>query len=239
MVRYLIEGIGSIFGLLNMRFNGAAMAGGTHVLLCCSREGNLIYTDSIFYPAFNSCYIQEFYPRISSAYFDTAYLDTYYEFQVQISDTNNVNSFELIGELIPEGFQFDAATGLITGLPETTGSFLCAITIQNNDLGFLTDMLLSEIIVTHPTAVNTLLEKKEFHLYPNPADTHFNVLWEKGQFTHLTLEVYNAKGLIVDRFTVAEPMFTIDCSNYASGTYFLKILGTNNEVIHTEVFIKI
>jgi hypothetical protein len=79
-----IEGIGSNFGIM---YSGAGVfgwGGGTVKLLCASQNDNTIYMDTLF----NECYIDTFYPQILQWSFDTAYVNTYYEFQLQV-DTGN------------------------------------------------------------------------------------------------------------------------------------------------------
>ncbi len=91
-------------------------------------------------PNYNACYYQEFYPQIVSESFDTAYLNTSYEFQLQISNTIGIDSFALIGNLIPEGFEFDETTSLLTGMPTALGSFPCVIMVETM-IWILTDII--------------------------------------------------------------------------------------------------
>jgi len=142
-----IEGIGSLYGILNSGFGGPAPGGGAPKLLCCSKNDNQIYMDSLF----GECYIDQFYPQIIQESYDTAYVDIYYEFQLQLN-TFDVDSFALIGEVIPEGFSFNQSTGLLTGTPTETGAFPCIITVANYDMGScLTDMIYADIQVVLPT----------------------------------------------------------------------------------------
>jgi hypothetical protein len=83
-----LDGIGSIYGPF---YQGSA-PGGYQTLLCCSDEETLIYKNA----RFDTCHLDEFYPQIANEYFDTAYLNTNYEFQVDLIGANWVDSFNLI-----------------------------------------------------------------------------------------------------------------------------------------------
>lgn len=229
-----IEGIGSKFGLLFSGFNGSGMAGGGSDLLCCSKNDTVIFMN----PTYNSCYIDEFYPKIASALYDTAYLNTFYEFQVQISDTNNIESFALIGEVIPDGFQFDGATGLLTGMPNAIGSFPCIITIKNNDLGFLTDILDAEINVALPTTVQDQPKQFGIKIHPNPFKTSFLISSDVKRQEFYYLEIFNSAGEIIDTRTIAETACKIDGSNYKKGVYLLKFTDVNQNLLRLEKVIK-
>lgn len=228
-----IEGIGSKFGLLYSGINGAGIGGGGMDLLCCSKNDTVIYQDSIY----NSCFIQEFYPKIVSQFYDTAYLNTFYEFQVLISDTINIDSFELIGDVIPEGFEFNEATGLVTGIPLTIGSFPCIITIKNNDIGFLTDMLHSDINVVLPTAVRDQLKQPDIKIHPNPFRTNFSIS-SNIKLKDFYLEIFNCEGKMIDKKTITETDCKVDCSNYKNGVYLLKITDRNQKIFKIEKLIK-
>jgi len=219
-----IEGIGSKFGLLYSGLNGALIAGGGTDLLCCSKNDTLIYMDSVY----NSCYIQEFYPKISSEYYDTAYLNTYYEFQVQVSDTGNIGSYELIGNVIPNGFEFNEATGLLTGTPVATGLFPCIITIRNNDLGFLTDILNADLPVVLANAIDNLTDYSKISIHPNPFTTSFVISGQDMQHDSYILEVYNSEGLLIDKSIISELPFEIVSRHYPIGLYLVKITDVMN-----------
>ncbi len=138
-----IEGIGSNYGIMQSGLGGIAMGGGTVKLLCASQNDNTIYVDTFF----NECYIDTFYPQILQWSFDTAYVNTYYEFQVQV-DTGNAVSFALIG-YIPEGFAFDSITGLLTGTPTQAGSFPCIILALDSVMNWYTDIFMKILLLCY------------------------------------------------------------------------------------------
>lgn len=229
-----IEGIGSKFGLLHSGFGGADVAGGSANFLCCSINDTVIYMDSIY----NSCYIEEFYPQIVPDYYDTAYLNSNYEFLVQLSDTNNIDSIALIGDVIPDGFSFNEVTGLLTGIPNDTGSFPCIITVKNCDLGFLTDILYENIIVQLITSTQKKLNPHNIKIHPNPFDSYFYISSINHSNELYKIEIYDYQGKIMDKKNISGSNYKIDCLNYNNGFYILKIFDSDDRIIAIEKIIK-
>ncbi len=222
-----IEDIGSMYGLLASGYGGAGFAGGTSKLLCCSTNDNVIYMDTIF----NTCYIDEFYPKITSAYYDTAYLNTAYEFQLQLSDTSDIGSISWWGEYIPDGYSFDAGTGIISGIPVSTGNFPCGITIANNDLGLITDMLESEIVVLLPEGIGKVDKKKNIGIFPNPCnrsqDINIEIPYEGVYF----LEIIDPLGNVISRESIGNGLSKLDCQAFPKGVYLFRVINTYDSVI--------
>lgn len=229
-----LEGIGSKYGLLNSGYGGSNFTGGGADLLCCSKNDTIIYMDTIY----NSCYISEFYPKIVSESFDTAYLNTFYEFQLQISDTINIDSFALIGDVIPEGFEFNEATGVVSGMPTSVGSFCCIITMANYDINFLTDILYSDINVVLPTTIKNEPKQSEIKIYPNPFSSYFSISWERKLLDFYYLKIFDCEGKLIDKKTITKSNFTINCSNYKNGIYLLKITDNNHKIFKIEKIMK-
>lgn len=144
-----IDGIGSTLGLMYSGSNSIAYEGGKIELLCCSQNDITIWTNTFF----NECYINTFYPRFLSYTYDTAYLNTYYEYKMPV-DTGNADSINLIGSYIPWGFSFDPATGILSGTPTELGMFDCEIIAKNLTYNFYTDLVWSYIPVVLPTGFN-------------------------------------------------------------------------------------
>jgi hypothetical protein len=228
-----IEGIGSRLGLLNSGLGGAGYAGGGDELLCCSKNDTIIYMDTVY----NSCYINEFYPKFAAEHYDTAYLNENYEFQLQLVGTDYVDSFTLIGDVIPNDFELNVETGLLTGLPETTGTFPCIITLRNNDIGFLTDMLYSEIIVVLPTKIIDKPTQSEIKIHPNPFCNSFFISYDGNLTDSYYLEIFNCDGKMLDKKTITANSFEVDFSNYQTGIYLLRIIDINQRILKTEKII--
>ena len=142
-----IEGIGSIYGILCSGIWASGMTGGYRNLLCCSQSDSIIYIDSVY----NSCYIDDFYPNILQDNFDTGYLGNMYEYQLNLTDTTGIGSFEWIYGYGPPFLQFD--NGRLYGLPNSAGSFPCFIMIKNNEIDLITDYIESNVVILNPTII--------------------------------------------------------------------------------------
>jgi len=229
-----IEGVGSTSGLFYSGFVFAGFGGGGPHLLCCSHNDTLIYMN----PRFNACYYRDFYPKIVSESFDTAYLNTSYEFQIQLSHTINIDSFALIGEVIPEGFELDETTGLLTGMPLELGSFTCVIRLRNYNIGYFTDIIYAEIPVVLPTGILDEPKESLLKIHPNPFSTSFLVSFEKAPKDVYYLEIFNHEGKMIDKRTLTENQSEIDCSAFKDGIYLLKITDSNQQIIGIEKVMK-
>ncbi len=229
-----IEGIGSLHGLLNSGIGGVMIGGGHTRLLCYSENDTVFYSD----PLFDECYIDQFYPQIIPETYDTAYVDTYYEFQLQIS-TFDVDSFALKGDVIPEGFSFNESTGLLTGMPTETGAALCVITCINYDLGgWITDMIYADIQVMLPTTINKLSELDDFIIYPVPFNTKYCIEAKNYNGKDYYLEVFNTEGILIDKKILHNYFSEIDCSRYKTGQYMFKISDDKHNILKVEKVIK-
>ena len=227
-----IEGIGSNYGIMHSGLGGIAVGGGTVKLLCASQNDNTIYMDSLFC----ECYIDTFYPQIQQWYFDTAYVNTYYEFQLQV-DTGNAVSFALIGELIPEGFTFDPTTGLLTGTPTQAGTFACVILALDSVMNWYTDNIYEDLIVTLPTETSNIDKPKDINIYPNPFNATLNIDVARPDNQEFLLEIYSSDGKPVCRMAFtgsAKP----DLSRLKNGLYLVRVMDSEGKVLYNERIIK-
>lgn len=224
-----IEGIGSIYGLFNSGI-GAGYLGGFSKLLCCSSNDTIIYMDTTF----NTCYIDEFYPKITSEYYDTAYLSTNYEFQLQPSDTTNIDSIYWRGECIPEGFFLNESTGVLSGVPASIGSFPCLITVVNYDIGYITDILDSYIEVFYPDQIQEISKQFDIKVYPNPCRTSLYINIGTKVKEDYYLEIYNYSGIVIEEKIIRNGLSEIDCSGYKKGIYLLKFTDSENKIVKIE-----
>lgn len=229
-----IEGIGSTYGLLYSGYGAAEYYGGGMTLLCCSKNDTLLYQNS----GFNTCFIQEFNPQIVNDSFDTAYVNSYYEFQLELSGTENINSYKLIGNEIPNEFEFDTTTGLLTGFPHSTGSFPCVITVRNNDIGMLTDIIYSKIDVVLPAKNHDLLKVSKIRIHPNPFCSYLEITFVEKIVTPHSLEIYGCEGKLLDKRMIWENELKMDFSNFDNGIYFFIIRDSNQEILKSEKIIK-
>lgn len=227
-----IEGIGSNYGIMQSGLGGIAMGGGTVKLLCASQNDNTIYMDSLF----NVCYIDTFYPQIQQWYLDTAYVNTYYEFQVQV-DTGNATSFALIGELIPDGFTFNPASGLLTGTPTQAGSFACVILALDSVMNWYTDILSDHLIVVLPTETSNIDKPKDIYIYPNPFNTTLNIEVNRPYIQDYQLEIYTSEGKLIRNIDFRDSIEP-DMNGLSNGLYLILIKDKEGNVLNNERIIK-
>ena len=225
------ENIGSNHGLLFNGYLAAGLSGGGHLLSCCSKNDTLIYFDSTF----QSCYVEEFYPKILSEYFDTAFVGIDYEFQLLV-DTNNVDSFAIEGIVIPEDFSFNESTYKLIGKPTSIGSLKCVIYAKNLDLNFNVDMIGDSIRVVLPTNNNEILNTSGILIYPNPFRN--TIIIENKKQALLTLEIYNSNGLLLEKKIIESKISKHDFGNYKNGLYLFKISDKNQKILRIEKLIK-
>ena len=225
-----IEGIGSLYGVLNSGIGGSGYTGGGFDLLCCSQNDTIIYMNSFY----GSCFINEFYPQILSDSYDTAFLNTFYQFQLQI-DTGDAQSFDLIGYLIPEDFNFDPSTGMLTGIPSDTGSFLCIINSLNYEMGgWWTDWLISDIPVVIPTHIKEPPKQSNIKIYPNPCNKTLYIENDTYIEEDYYLESFNFEGILIDKKIINGNYIQFDVSQYDPGLYLLRITDNKNKPIKFE-----
>lgn len=216
-----IEGIGSNHGLLFNGYLAAGISGAGHQLSCCSQNDTLIYFDS----AFQACYVEEFYPKILSETFDTAYVGFDYEFQLLV-DTNNVDSFSIEGLVIPDEFSFDESSYKLTGKPTTVGSFKCVIYAKNHDLNYNVDQIRDSIRVVLPTNDNEVLNTSGILIYPNPFRN--TIVINNNTRHHHLIEIYDANGLLIVKGGISTEEMVVDLSTYQCGVYLIKLTNDEN-----------
>lgn len=95
--------------------------------------------------------------------------------------------------------------------------------IDNNKEGWMIDNMMA-----HITFIHTINEPKEFShstVYPNPASDIVNIQAPKITGYHIIelMELTDATGRVVDKWTNIPTKFWFDTSKYNDGLYFLKI----------------
>jgi Secretion system C-terminal sorting domain len=225
-----LEGIGSLSG----PFYGGENAPGTgYKLLCCSYEGSLIYNSD-----WDTCHLDEFYPKIVNTYFDTAYLNTNYKMQLEMFGANYVDSCKWVAGSIPDGFSFDQTTGLLIGHPSSTGNFGCVILVENCDFNCFTDIICSEIQVVLSNNTENTVPKPDIKIYPNPFSTDLGIDVGLQKPETLNLEIFNATGNLIERRKLQSGFSNIDCSSFENGIYLFKITDMENEIVKIEKVLK-
>ncbi|RLD90551.1 MAG: hypothetical protein DRJ09_03830 [Bacteroidetes bacterium] len=221
-----IEGIGSIYGLLNSGVFGIS-AGGFAELLCCSIDSNVIYTNE----KFDSCYVNDFYPKITTTVLDTAFLGEYYQFQLQLSDTTGIDSLFWLECGMPAGLQLNSATGLIYGTPSEIGVFNCLAEVANIDIGYITDMMQSNLVIIKYDRVGAKAEIIKVTISPNPFRFNLNIETNLLKSEFLNLEIINTSGVIILKRKVYNGKTNINFSQLESGLLLFKFTNSEGKLV--------
>jgi hypothetical protein len=226
-----IEGIGSEYGILQSTW---FVFGATNDLLCYYENDSLIYI-----APYNDCNISgTLGPFFITENIDTAYLNTYYEFQLEISNTTS-NSIKYLAFGLPEDLILDTLTGIISGVPQYIYSYVQPIIVINYN--HFTDVLLSKIVVVDPVLVNEQNERIKFSIFPNPAKEWFQVsglpremrrrsIFHRGSEFQVAgnkaFSIYNSQGIKVDKIIVPDgkETVTINVQNWPRGMYFVQLV---------------
>ncbi|MDP4266191.1 MAG: T9SS type A sorting domain-containing protein [Bacteroidota bacterium] len=89
-----------------------------------------------------------------------------------------------------------------------------------------TDILIPNSILLEPNGIN-IVENKSLNIYPNPVNNQLNII----NVGNSQLKVYNTYGEEMISVEKAKDHTIIDMSNYASGTYFVKIFTKDGIVV--------
>lgn len=82
-----------------------------------------------------------------------------------------------------------------------------------------------------------LMSAKNFHAYPNPANTHFSVLLNEMYKLPATIEIRNIMGEIIFLEKIKSKDFKINCRSFHNGIYFIRLIqGKNITVQKFEIY---
>jgi len=101
------------------------------------------------------------------------------------------------------------------GYNDTEGSF-----VVNNA---------EQTITVNMTGIDELAETL-IRLYPNPVESMLTI--ERNNNDEVVIELYNSGGALVSTFKAENATTTIDVDMLGSGTYFVRIVGTNKTTVH-------
>jgi hypothetical protein len=225
-----IEGIGSIDGIFSSAIHEAGYAGGYLKLLCYSENDSVLYMNSTFH----TCYTNTLTPQILTTTLDTALINTYYEFHLQISDTTIYDTISWMAWTIPTGFQLDEINGIVYGNPITVGNFPCIIAVRNN--GIITDVLQSHIPVILPTGVNIPECKPRINISPNPTKGIMILQVDPNHLGYKYL-ICTQNGEIVEERIIFDSLIQFDYNNLPRGTYLIKIINFDNNTVFAKKLI--
>ncbi len=69
----------------------------------------------------------------------------------------------------------------------------------------------------------------EISVYPNPVISSLNIKIEKQEWNGAIIELYNSLGKLINKIELSGTNTTYDMSNYANGTYILKVIGPDQQ----------
>jgi len=73
-------------------------------------------------------------------------------------------------------------------------------------------------------------------LYPNPSNDFININSNKGQLSKI--ELYSMTGSLLFKTELNAPAYTLNITNYPSGTYLVRVFNQNNDTINTKIIKK-
>jgi hypothetical protein len=131
--------------------------------------------------------------------------------------------------------QIDLATA--SGVT-TNGTYYMRVRL-NNKFGLSSDELFQTYIVTRSTtSVSVVKMAGDVAIYPNPATTSLNVLFDQSSDVR-NIAVYNIIGKQVGVYRVSnQSSASLNIENLPSGIYFTRLLNVNGDVVATRKFTK-
>ncbi len=94
------------------------------------------------------------------------------------------------------------------------------------------------VVIKTGTSINTIkLNDNRVSLFPNPGAGDMKVFVNK-ELNARELVVYNVIGTKVASVSVEGEISTVNSANFASGNYFVKVIGQNGEVITSRKWLK-
>jgi hypothetical protein len=136
-----------------------------------------------------------------------------------------------------QGFKFQTDLASSSGV-STNGTFYVRVRI-NNKFGTATDEAFETFIVTRSTTgVSTVKVNNEVALYPNPATSNLNVVFDPSSDVK-NIAIYNIIGKQMNAFRVTgNSSASLNLENLPSGIYFARLLNGNGDVVATKKFTK-
>jgi len=86
-----------------------------------------------------------------------------------------------------------------------------------------------QAIVLNMTGIEEAAENF-VRIYPNPVESILTI--ERNSSNEVVIEIYNSGGALVGTTKTEKSITTMDVDKLGVGTYFIRIIGTNNTVVH-------
>lgn len=125
---------------------------------------------------------------------------------MQVIGSNGLNAQQ-------PGKRYDATLGEVMTVTYTSADGSMTLT-----QGFHQPECASVMVPTHD-----LIDEWQVKIYPNPASAWLHLQYVHTGMNDLQVRTWNAAGALVSDWQTSPPHSVIDCSQYASGLYFLEI----------------
>jgi hypothetical protein len=180
--------------------------------------------------------VDDFFPNIVQHSYDTGYVGESYEYQLFLTDTSGISSFEWIYGYGPPSLQFD--DGLLYGVPNSSGVFPCLIMIKNNDIDLITDHIESNIVILDPAFFPERSETKKLGITPNPFFSDFTVSISSMNNEKFLMECSDLTGKVIHSLVLQSENTRINGDEMYRGLYIITIKSINGKIIEAIKLIK-
>ncbi len=145
----------------------------------------------------------------------------------------NGSSWQQIGATLSDGTGFQAFGDAVR--INASGSSVTIGSPFNDDAGLNT----GKVQVFENSAlvsVSELNSLNQIGVYPNPVNDFININLNKDQLSKI--ELYSMTGSLLFKTELNAPAYTLNITNYPSGTYLVKVYNQNNDAINTRIIKK-
>ena len=116
----------------------------------------------------------------------------------------------------------------------TAGSY--HITVKFSTFGVVPPTTATEVFISNPPSmVPTVKNADEVLVYPNPATTSVNVVYDAG-LDIKNVAIYNIIGKMMSIFKVSGNSANLNTENLSSGIYFIRMMNSHGDVVQTRKF---
>jgi Secretion system C-terminal sorting domain len=116
----------------------------------------------------------------------------------------------------------------------TSGSY--HMTVKFSTFGVIPPTTATETFISYPpTMVPMVKSADEVMVYPNPATTSVNVVYDGGLDIR-NVAIYNIIGKMMSIYKVSGNSANLNTENLSSGIYFIRLINSHGDVVQTRKF---